>query len=256
MQRLENSVAIITGAARGIGVAIAERCSAEGARSLLVDMDPAVADVASKIPNCAAFVADITERGSAGKAFDAAEKAFGPVTGLVNNAALVPELEKLLDQKDENWNQTLAVNLEAPMRWSQEFIRRALPRNSGSIVNIATIEANHVGPGGLAYHVSKAGLLALTRGITVEYGRQGIRCNSVSPGSIRSPRFDEVVGSFPGLEDALLSLNYAGRFGQPHEVAACVTFLLSNEAGYCNGMDMVIDGGRLTATLGPKGLDT
>lgn len=256
MQRLDSQVVIITGAARGIGVAIAERCAADGAKTLLVDMDPGVEAVAAGIPHCKALVTDIVDRDAAARAFDAAETAFGPVTGLVNNAALVPELEKLLEQQDSNWDRTLAVNLEAPMRWSQEFIRRALPRKSGSIVNIGSIEASHVGPGGLAYHVSKAGLLALTRGITVEYGRQGIRCNSVSPGSIRSPRFDEVVASFPGLEDALLSLNYAGRFGLPEEVAACVSFLLSNEAGYCNGMDMVIDGGRLAATLGPKGLDT
>ena len=255
MGMLDDAVIVVTGAARGIGVAIAERCSAEGAKCLLVDMDADVERVARSITNCASLVVDITDRGSAAAALDVAESEFGSVTGLVNNAALVPELEKLLEQQDKNWDRTLEVNLEAPMRWSQEFIRRALPRRTGSIVNIATIEANHVGPGGLAYHVSKSGLLALTRGITVEYGRQGIRCNSVSPGSIRSPRFEEVMASFPGLEEALLSLNYAGRFGYPEEVAACTAFLLSSEAGYCNGMDMVIDGGRLAATLGPQGLD-
>lgn len=255
MQRLADSTIIITGAARGIGLAIAERCVNEGAKCLLVDMDPAVEAVAARIARCAPFVADITMPGSAEAAFDKAEADFGPVTGLVNNAALVPKLEKLLDLSEENWTRTMQINLDAPLRWSRTFIRRALPRRSGAIVNIGTIEANHVGPGGLAYHISKAGLLALTRGIAVEYGREGIRCNCVAPGSVRSPKFDEVMANFPGLEAALLSLNYAGRFGEPAEIAAAVAFLLADESGYCNGTEIVMDGGRLTATLGPKGLD-
>lgn len=249
--RLDTHVVVVTGAARGIGRAIAEQVVREGAGAVLVDLDPAVEVVAKEL-GAVPVVGDIVDVPVAEHALMEARK-LGPVTGLVNNAAVVPPREKLLNMRDQTWERCLAVNVEAPMRWCRTFLPAMLERKAGSIVNIATLEANVVGPAGLAYHVSKAALLALTRSVAVEYGREGVRCNSVSPGSTRTPTAMEVYAAHPGLEETLVAMNYAGRLGEPAEIASMVVYLLSDESGYCNGADYVIDGGRLAASLGPGG---
>lgn len=252
MDRLEGHAIVVTGAAKGIGLAIARRVVAEGASAVLVDTNDSIQDLATEMDRAVAVVGDICDPDVAPRTLEAAQR-ISPAVGLVNNAAFIPPREKLLHMRDETWKKTMQVNLEAPVQWCRTFLPHMLERQSGAIVNIATIEANFVGPAGTAYHISKAGLLALTRTIAVEYGREGVRCNSVSPGSVRTDIFEELMAAHPGLEETVTGLNFAGRVGKPDEIAGIVAHLLSDESGFTNGADHIVDGGRLTATLGAQG---
>jgi NAD(P)-dependent dehydrogenase (short-subunit alcohol dehydrogenase family) len=240
--KLDGKTIVVTGAARGIGTAIATLCAEEGARLLVVDVDPAVERVAEGI-DAVAVVGDLTEDGLAERVVAQATEQLGGLDGLVNNAALVLEGD-ILATDTEAWRRTMALNVEAPFRWSQAAIPAMLAHGGGSIVNISSTEGIVARPDHFAYVTSKAALAGLTRSIAIDFGRHEIRCNAISPGSIESEKFREYVAENPGLEEELISYNYRGRIGRPREVAACCVYLLSDDSGFVNGADYVIDGGR------------
>lgn len=246
MSRLAHKVIIVTGAAEGIGLGIAAACRHQGAEVLMVDINPTVEQAANTI-NARSLVADITESGSAEQALALASQYFGKVTGLVNNAGRVDEAD-ILETSSELWRQTMALNLEAPFLWSQAAIPLMLEAGGGSIVNISTIEATHVRPRHFPYVVSKSGVNCMTRAIAVDFGRQGIRCNTISPGSINTPMYDRYTALYPGLREHLISLNFAGRLGTVEEIGAAAVYLLSDETPFINGHELVIDGARTVAT--------
>jgi NAD(P)-dependent dehydrogenase (short-subunit alcohol dehydrogenase family) len=246
MGRLDGKAIIVTGAARGIGRAVAAACRDEGADVLAVDVDPAVASAAAEI-GALPLVVDVTERGAAEHAVALAGERFGRLTGLVNNAGRVDEAD-ILETTDEIWTGTLSVNLEAPFRWCQAAIPAMLAAGGGSIVNVSSIEATHVRPRHFSYVVSKSGLNCLTRAVAVDLGRRGIRCNTVSPGSIQTEMLNAYVEGRPELLEHLLGLNYAGRLGQPSELGAACVYLLSDETGFLNGHELIVDGARTVAT--------
>jgi NAD(P)-dependent dehydrogenase (short-subunit alcohol dehydrogenase family) len=246
MQRLDGKAIIVTGAARGIGRGIAAACLAEQAKVLLVDIDPAVSGVAELL-GAEALVVDITEADAASQAMALVRDRFGRLDGLVNNAGRVDEAD-ILETSDSLWDDTLALNLAAPFQWSRAAIPVMLEGGGGSIVNISSIEAMHVRPRHFPYVVSKSGLNCMTRAIAVDFGRQGIRCNTISPGSVRTEMFETYVAQYPGLEDKLLSLNYAGRLGTPDEIGQAAVYLLSDETRFLSGHDLVVDGARTVAT--------
>jgi 2-keto-3-deoxy-L-fuconate dehydrogenase len=242
MDRLTDKIFIVTGVARGIGKAIAEACAAEGAHLVLVDTNPAVREVVAG-NGATALVGDITDPALAERAVHQAIERFGRLDGLVNNVALVEEGD-ILDTTPEVWSRTFAINVEAPFRWIQAAIPAMLEGGGGSVVNISSTEGIVARPDHCAYVTSKSALTGLTRSVAIDFGRRGIRCNSISPGSIESERFREYVANNPGLEEELISYNYRGRIGRPQEVAACCVYLLSDDAGFVNGADHIIDGGR------------
>ena len=244
--RLAGKVTIVTGAARGIGKGIAAACVREGSKVLLVDLDPLVREVAAAM-GARAMVVDITELGAAEAALAEVEREFGPLSGLVNNAARVDEAT-LLTTTEEDWAGTMALNVTAPFRWSKVAVAAMLPRGTGSIVNISSIEATHVRPNHYAYVVSKSALNCMARSIASDFGRQGIRANTISPGSVRTDRFAEYVEMYPGLEQKLQDMNYAGRIGNIEEFGNAAVYLLSDETPYLNGHEMVIDGARTVVT--------
>jgi NAD(P)-dependent dehydrogenase (short-subunit alcohol dehydrogenase family) len=244
--RLDGKAIIVTGAARGIGRGIAAACLAEKAKVLLVDIDPAVTAVAKHL-GAEALVADVTASQSADDAVAMMMDRFGRLDGLVNNAGRVDEAD-ILETNDTLWDATMALNLAAPFRWSRTVIPQMLEAGGGSIVNISSIEAMHVRPRHFPYVVSKSGLNCLTRAIAVDFGRQGVRCNTISPGSVRTEMFETYVAQYPGLEDRLLNLNYAGRLGTPEEIGQAAVYLLSDETRFLSGHDLVIDGARTVAT--------
>ena len=246
---LAGSVVIVTGAARGIGMGIASVCAAKGAAIVLVDIDPEVESVAERLGG-RAIVGDVADETAAGAAVNLAVGAHGRLTGLVNNAAVLYEASTV-ETTREQWDHTLAVNLTAPWLWSKAAIPAMLDGGGGSIVNVASIEATRVRADHAAYVSAKSGLLGLTRAVAIDYGRRGVRCNAISPGSIDTEMFRTYLSHSPdpdALEAALVAMNYAGRLGSAEEVGELAAFLLAAESGFVNGADLVIDGGRIAAT--------
>lgn len=246
MGRLESKAVIVTGAGRGIAKGIAERIHAEGGSLVLIDRDHSVEAVAKAL-NCPFLIADVRDADAPAKAIELAQKAFGYVNGLVNNVGFVPDGD-ICETDEAMWNEAMDVNARAPFRWSQAAIPAMLDHGGGAIVNISTIEAVQVRPRHFAYVVSKSALNSLTRSIACDFGRQGIRCNTISPGSIKSELFDAYALRFPGVEEHLIGLNYAGRLGRIEEIAAACAYLLSDDTPFLNGQDMIIDGARTIAT--------
>jgi NAD(P)-dependent dehydrogenase (short-subunit alcohol dehydrogenase family) len=156
------------------------------------------------------------------------------------------------ETSDEVWDLVLAVNLTAPFVWSRAAIPHMLAGGGGSIVNVASIAASHALASSVAYVASKTGLLGLTRSIATDFGRRGIRCNSVSPGTIETDFFRDYAARNPDATRRIMDLNFAGRFGTAEEVAACCAYLLGTESGFLNGADVALDGGRSAASVSSR----
>ncbi|KAA9166463.1 SDR family oxidoreductase [Amycolatopsis acidicola] len=242
MALLEGQSVIITGAARGMGEATARRAVAEGAAVVLVDLDPAVTGLAAELGG-ESVVGSVADPDCAERAVAAA----AGVTGLVNVAGVF-RLGDVVTASDTDWDELLAINLTAPRIWARAVIPAMIARGGGAIVNFASLAGTRARPNCVAYTTAKTGLLGLTRSIAIDYGPQGIRANSISPGTIDSPmlRGSEAAGGTTRAEH--IALNYLPRLGTPGEVAGCCCFLLSPDAGFVNGADFMIDGGRTAGT--------
>ena len=246
---------VVTGSAQGIGKSIALAAAAAGGAVAVVDVNAQGAhDVANEIIEAGgraqAVVADVSSAEDVARAMRAVTSELGAVRGLVNNAAVLYEAGTV-ETTEEQWDHTLGVNLKAAWLMARAVIPGMLEAGSGSIVNIASIEAHSVRADHAAYVAAKGGLVALTKGIAIDYGRRGVRCNSISPGSIGTEMFYNYVAQADdpeAFEASLVAMNYRGRLGTPDEIAAMTVFLLSEESGFTNGSDFIIDGGRLAAT--------
>ena len=233
--------AIVTGSARGIGAAIAASLSAEGWPVLVnyrSDSEAAEA-VAGAIEadggRAVAVGADVTDPAQVETMFKRAEQELGPVMVLVNNAGvradgLAPQLSA------DDWQSVIDTNLSAAFHTTRRALRPMLRARFGRIVNVASIVGPRANAGQSNYAASKAGLIGLTKTVAVEVARRGITVNAVAPGLIET-KFTEGIGE--GLADAIP----ARRTGTPEEVAACVRFLVSEEAGYVTGSVLTVDGG-------------
>jgi NAD(P)-dependent dehydrogenase (short-subunit alcohol dehydrogenase family) len=246
VNRLAGKSIIVTGAAQGIGNGIAAACVADGASVLLVDKDPSVERVAADL-GAVALVADVAADGAENLAIERALASFGRIDGLVNNAARVDEAD-ILETSRELWDDTINLNLRAPYLWIQAVLPHMLERGSGSIVNISSIEATHSRPRHFPYIASKGGLTSMSRAIAMDFGRRGIRCNVISPGTVNTRMLEEYAAQYEGLVARLESMNYAGRIGNIEEFGQAAVYLLSDETGFLNGHDLVIDGARTTST--------
>ncbi len=241
--------ALVTGAARGIGLATAEALLAAGHRVALVDKDAeAVQAAAARFPSDSvlAIIQDVS-RSDAGERLDqAVRKRWEPVTILVNNAG-IPSPRRdgrtagLLEMTGEEWDAVLDVNLSAAVKLSRAFIPYMRERRWGRIVNVSSLAGrSRTFISGVSYMASKAGLLALARSIAGEFGREGITANCVAPGYI-----DTAMAALHGGEkNAEIAKNIPlGRAGTPQEVAAAVAYLASDAAGYMTGAVIDVNGG-------------
>jgi meso-butanediol dehydrogenase/(S,S)-butanediol dehydrogenase/diacetyl reductase len=246
-KRLEGRAIIVTGASRGIGRAIATRLSAEGAK-LVLTAEPSEADrlaeAATECGNAAALARDLAEPETAPSLVDLCLEKHGGLFGLVNNAARhFPGAVADIGLAD--WDRALRVNLTAAMLMSQAALPQLRAAGRGAIVNISSQRAFASGHGEPAYESAKAGLLALTRSLAVDYGPDGIRSNCITPGLILSERAVEWLDGGPRRREAMSLITPLGRPGEPAEIAAVVAFLLSDDASYINGAVIPVDGGTL-----------
>jgi len=245
-----NQFAVVTGAARGIGRAIAERLHEGGARLLLVDCDPeALHETANALCrahewaiDCA--VADLADPTAIQNLAEQIAQRQERVNVLVNNAGIEFELplEKLTV---EVFDRAMAVNLRAPLLLTQA-LARLFPEEGGTVVNISSIHADHAFPNAIPYACSKAGLVALTRNLALELAPRRIRVNAVCPGYIDTPMWDEwlrTVNDPDKLEREVAVLHPLGRRGKPEDVASAVAYLASAQSEWVTGTHLVVDGG-------------
>lgn len=252
MNASNERVAVITGAAGGLGSAMAEEFLREGANVVLVDL---AGDRLQRLTESLdlpdervmSWTGDITDEDAVSRLAAATRERFGHCDVLVNNAGILGSPGPLAELSSAVWNQTLAVNLTAAMLCTRELGRLMIAQRSGAIVNITSVGA-HSPNTSPAYGVSKAGLVALTRHTAVEWGPLGIRANAVSPGFVMTEM------SAPHYADLDLlalrtQLTPARRIGAAKDIAAAVLYLAGDRAAFVNGQELVVDGGFLSAPL-------
>jgi 3-oxoacyl-[acyl-carrier protein] reductase len=245
MSELSGRVALVTGAAQGIGAAVAETLFRAGARVAVADVRVEAATLTSaaidpESTRAVPVTVDVRSRESVARAFETAEAALGPVDILVNNAAITAQ-GSVWEIEPEEWDDVLAVNLRGALLCSQIAGPAMAGRGFGRIVNLASLAGQQGGTvAGAHYAASKAGILVLTKILAKELADKGVTVNAVVPAAIRGP----VMDTMPA--ERLAALKRAipvGRFGEAAEVAALVAFLCSSKAGYITGAALDINGG-------------
>jgi NAD(P)-dependent dehydrogenase (short-subunit alcohol dehydrogenase family) len=243
---LAGRVAIVTGAAGGIGAAIAAELAGAGVAVALLDRDAPAAEAqaaALRARGARAFAAscDTTEATSVQAALAASRAALGDADILVNNAGILRP-GPLADIPLAAWNTLLAVNLTGYLTCAQAVRGQMLARGGGAIIHIASIAATNPQPRSGAYSPSKAAVAMLSRQLALEWGPDGIRSNTVSPGFIRTP-LSEAFYQAPGILERREAMLPSRRIGTPADIADAVTFLASPRAAYVNGAELLVDGG-------------
>ncbi len=245
--KLQNKVAVVTGAGKGIGRAISVRFASEGASLVCCDIDEAAArSVANEIDasggTAISVHTDVADGGSVDELVSASIKKFGRVDVVCNNAGVLDGFTPLGDVTDELWQRIIGINLTGTFLVSRAFLPGMLERKAGTFVNLASMAGLVAQAGGLAYTVSKHGVIGLTRQVSADYGPQGIRANAICPGAIETDLSRSFLKDEPELLAVVESVP-AGRQGRPEEIANLALYLASDESSFVVGAAMVIDGG-------------
>ncbi|MCE3290527.1 MAG: glucose 1-dehydrogenase [Caulobacter sp.] len=243
MRRLEDRAALVTGAAQGIGAAIAERLVAEGARVLLCDIAPSVAETATRLGQPWRVI-DAARQDQVEAAVAFALASFGRLDILVNNAG-VTHAAPLLEVTEADFDRVMAVNVKSMLFATQAAARAMIPRGSGAIVNLSSINAVLAIPDQVSYCVSKGAVRQLTNVSAQALAPHGIRVNAIGPGTVMTDMARQAMAATPGADERLLSRTPLGRAGEPSEIAAVAAFLASDDAAYMTGQTLYPDGGRL-----------
>jgi glucose 1-dehydrogenase len=241
--RLANRRILVTGAARGLGLAIAQRFVAEGAAVMLADVLPEGAARAAELG--AAFIhCDVSQRDQIAAAITAAVARFCGLDGLVNNAGIAPKGD-ILTETPEQFDRVIATNLTAAFHATQLAAPHLIAAGGGVIINMSSVNALLTIPALLAYNVAKGGLNQLTRNTAVALAPHNIRVVGIGPGTILTELAKNAVMADDAARRQILSRTPMGRAGEPQEIAAIAAFLMSDEASYITGETLYADGGRL-----------
>lgn len=248
--RLENKVAIVTGGGKGIGAAICEAYSHEGAKVIIADLDLTGAeDVARSIRqsggSASAVRVDISDEKSASDMAGFALREYGRIDVLVNNAG-ARIIKGLMQHTLDDWDQMIRINLTGPFLCAQAVIPNMIESGSGNIINLGSIASFMGRPNRCAYVAAKSGVLGLTRAMAADLSGKNIRVNTIAPGMIASP-FNQSFAEASDTGPAWAEENLIGRWGQPKDIAGAAVYLASDDSSFVTGAEIKIEGGWLGA---------
>ncbi|MDF2630951.1 MAG: short-chain dehydrogenase/reductase [Symbiobacteriaceae bacterium] len=246
--KLQEKVAVITGAGSGMGREMAKLFAAEGAKVVAADIVPAgVEEVVSEIRaaggTATAVVANVAKAEDVEAMIDTAMGTYGRLDILVNNAGIMDRVMPVADCSDELWNRVMAVNLNGPFYACRKAIPIMQKQGGGSIINTASVAGLRGGAAGVAYTSSKHAVLGLTKNIAGFYAKDGIRCNAICPGGVATAIG---IGGQPhgeGIERLMKVSQLSPRVAEAREIATVALFLASSDASFVNGVALVADGG-------------
>ncbi len=250
-QRFTNKIVIVTGAARGIGKAIALRFGSEGAQVIANDIDAqgteaTVQAITAQGGLAVSGVADVSNKSQVDHLFDTVLERFGRVDVLVNNAGVINVERHFLEGDEAWWDHVIAVNLKSVFLCSSRAAHVMARQHQGIIINMSSGGATHSHRGMAAYDASKGGIEALTRAMALDLAPYGIRVNALVPGSIDTQGMDPEIKQERGVTVPL------GRVGEPSDMAGPAAFLASDDASYMTGHILVVDGGLLSQQRSPQ----
>lgn len=247
--KLKGKTAIVTGAASGIGKAIAIMYAKEGANVIAADINLAGAkDTVKIIENnggkSIATLTNVAEEKDIQNMVDTAVSKFGTVDILVNNAGIMDNMEPVADLTDQQWDRVISINTTSVMRATRKVLPIFLKKGAGVIVNVASIGGLYGKVAGCAYTASKHAVIGITKNTGYMYATKGIRCNAIAPGGVATNIASTMtaINEF-GASRTGLGLTVNPRFGQPEEIAEAALFLASDDSSFINGTVLVVDGG-------------
>lgn len=244
MANLDKKVALITGAASGIGLACAQRFAREGA--VIIGIDNNESDdwqsVLDQSPDSRLEKIDVTDGGAQASLAQEVVAEFGHIDALVT-AAGVGDGGPVGWLEEATWDRVIDINLKGTYLSIKSVIETMVAQRSGSIVTIASVEGINGTEGGSAYNASKGGVVLLTKNVAIDYGRVGVRCNAICPGFIDTPLLQRLMEPMPEVRKDIERETKIGRLGKPEEIAAAACFLASEDASFVTGHSLVVDGG-------------
>ena len=251
--RLEGKVAVITGAASGIGRASARRFAAEGAHVVVADLADADGEALAAELGGLYVHADVTDSGQVQAMYAAAAGRFGGVDVLFNNAGISPpDDDSILETELDAWRRVQEVNLTSVYLCCKYGIPHLLERGGGSVVNTASFVAvMGAATSQISYTASKGGVLAMSRELGVQFARQGVRVNALCPGPVNTPLLQELFAKDPERAARRLVHIPMGRFAEPDEIASAAAFLASDDASFITASSFLVDGGISGAYVTP-----
>jgi NAD(P)-dependent dehydrogenase (short-subunit alcohol dehydrogenase family) len=252
-QRLAGKVAVITGAASGIGLAAAKRMRAEGATIVVGDIDPSTGKAVADELGGLFVPVDVSDKVAVDTLFDTAADTYGSVDIAFNNAGISPPEDDLIENTElDAWDRVQDINLKSVYLCSKAALRHMVPQQKGSIINTASFVAvMGSATSQISYTASKGGVLAMSRELGVQFARQGIRVNALCPGPVNTPLLQELFAKDPERAARRLVHIPLGRFAEPEELAAAVAFLASDDSSFITASTFLVDGGISSAYVTP-----